>query len=172
MYRQFSLVALLSFFIVPFAVAELQSPNGLERTQCKFKGNADVTVEYSSMLMNGRKIFGGLVPYGRVWVTSDSRSPTFVTSGNLVVGGKEVPAGHYSLTTIPNSSQWTLLLKKTTSEDSPNRTDEVASIGLTVRRLRSPIQSFAISFDQFQDGCVLNLKWEETEASVLLTEKK
>ena len=172
MYRKSLLVALLSFCTVPITVAELQPPNTSERTQCKFQDDKDVTVGYGSMRMNGRKIFGGLVPYGKVWETGYKRSPTFVTNANLVVGGKEVPAGRYSLLTIPDTDKWTMVVQKMTTEDSLNRVREVASIDMTVRRLPSPRETFTISFDQFRGGCVLNLQWEQTEASVLLAEKK
>ena len=182
MYCRSLLVALLSFCTSQFAAAELQPSNARcqtksprlasERTQCRFQDHTDVRVEYGTMRMNGRKIFGGLVPYGKVWETGNKQSPTFVTSANLVVGGEEITAGHYSLSTIPDPDKWTMVVKKITGKASSTQMGEMARIDLTVRRLPSPLESFSISFDQYKGGCVLNLRWEQTEASVLVAEKK
>jgi hypothetical protein len=172
MYTQSLLVALLCLGTIASASAELQPPNPSERTQCEFQDHANVTVEYGSMRMKGRKVFGGLVPYGKIWETGYKRSTTFVTSANLAVGGKEVTAGQYSLLTIPGPDKWTMVLKKMSSKDRSNGTGEIAGIDLLMRQLPSPLESFTISFDQYRGGCVLNLRWEQTEASVLVAEKK
>lgn len=172
MYRQSLVAALLSLCVVPAATAEITPSSTLERTQCKFQDQTDVTIEYGSMQMNGRKIFGGLVPYGKTWKMGSTRSPTFVTSANLVIGGKEVAAGHYSLVTVPDPDKWTMIVEKLTSKGSQDQTEEVARIDLTVRPLRSALENFTISFDQLRGGCLLNMRWEQTEASVLLAGKK
>jgi len=132
--RWFLLIALLSFCAMPLLVAQVQPSNASEHTQCTYP---DVTIEYGSMQKNGRKIFGGLVPYSRLWETGYNRSPTFITAANLMMGGKEVPAGRYSLFTIPNPDKWTLVIKKMTGKGNPNVMGEVARIDLPVKRLSS-----------------------------------
>ena len=168
-------VALLSTSIAPLASTQDQSSSLPARAQCKFVDGKDVTVDYFSPRMNGRKIFGATVPYGQVWQTGASKPTTFVTNTNLIVGGKNVPAGSYTIFTIPDSDKWTLIVNKRISKvDLPYtyESSELARIDLTLRSMTSPIESFTIAFDQSRGGCVLNLRWENTEASVLIAETK
>lgn len=171
MCRQCMRVALLSLCVVPCALAESQPKSAMERAQCKFEDHTEATVVYVGMRMKGRKIFGGVVPYGRIWETGYKGAPTFVAGTDLMIGGKNVPAGRYSLSTIPNPDKWTMIVKKMTGEGDLNGMVEVARIDLNAKRLPSPLERFTISFDQWKGGCVLNLRWEETEASVLLAER-
>src|SRR5216684_4473407 len=64
----------------------------------------------------GRKIYGGLVPYGEVWRTGANEATTFVTTADVMVGGTHVPAGSYTVFTIPNKDKWTLVISKKTGE--------------------------------------------------------
>src|SRR5712664_2563390 len=74
---------------------ESKRPSPAAQAQCKFSDGKTITVDYSSPRMRGRKIFGGLVPYGEVWRTGANEATTFVTSSDVMVGGKDVPAGSY-----------------------------------------------------------------------------
>src|SRR5271166_1019695 len=65
------------------------------KADCKFSDGKTIHVDYSSPRMKGRKIFGGLVPYGEPWRTGANAATTFVTSADVNVGGKDVPAGSY-----------------------------------------------------------------------------
>src|SRR5438477_1564146 len=76
-------------------------PSPPAQAQCKFSDGKTITVDYSSPRMKGRKIFGGLVPYGEVWRTGANDATTFVTTANLSVDGKDVPAGNYTIFTVP-----------------------------------------------------------------------
>src|SRR5215467_8854995 len=74
-------------------------PSPPAQAQCKFSDSKMITIEYSSPRMKGRKIFGGLVPYGEVWRTGANEATTFITNADLTVGGKDVPAGKYTIFT-------------------------------------------------------------------------
>ena len=172
---RFLFVALLSFYVIPLALARDQPPGLPARAQCDFPDGKNVTVDYFSPGMNGHKIFGGSVPYGQVWQTGANQPPTFVTSTNLMVGGKNVPAGHYTIFTIPDSAKWTLIVNQRTGKlDLPYayESSELVRIDLTLRPMTSPVENSTITFDQRRGGCVLNLRWENTEASVLIAETK
>jgi hypothetical protein len=175
MQSRFLLVALLSFYVVQNVRAQNESPSLPARAQCKFTDGKEVTVDYFSPGRNGRKIFGGLVPYGQVWQTGANRPTTFATSSNLSVGGKEVPTGNYTIFTIPDADQWTLIVNKRNDKlDLPYKyeSSELVRVDLLVRPLNSPVENFTITFDQRRGGCVMNLRWENTEASVLVAETK
>src|ERR1700680_309982 len=80
---------------------EAVSPHA--NAQCTFTNGKTVTVAYSSPRMRGRKIFGGLVPYGEVWRTGANEAATFVPNTAVSIGGKTVPAGRYNLFPTPHT---------------------------------------------------------------------
>ena len=150
-------------------------PSPPANAACKFADGKTTTVDYSSPRMKGRKIYGGLVPYGQVWRTGANEATTFVTNTDLTVGGKSVPAGSYTIFTIPNADKWTLIISKKTGEwgiPYPGEGDDLARVDMKVSTLPSPVENFTIAFDQAGTSCTLRLDWETTRASVAISEKK
>ncbi len=146
-----------------------------EQTQCKFSDGKTITVDYSSPRAKGRKIFGELVPYGQVWRTGANDATTFVTTAEVSVDGRDVPAGNYTIFTVPEQNKWTLIVNKKTGEwgiPYKYESDELAKIPMSVSKTSGPVENFTIRFDQGGDTCTLNMSWEETQASVKLSEKK
>jgi len=84
--------------------------------KCDLPGGKSVAMDYSRPQMKGRQIFGGLVPYGQVWRVGANEATTFVTTADLMIGGKHVPAGSYTLFAIPAKDKWTLIISKKTGE--------------------------------------------------------
>ena len=76
-------------------------------------GSATITIDYSQPSVKGRKIFGDLVPYGKVWRTGANEATVFEVSKNVRVQGKDLPAGKYGLFTIANEGEWTIIFNKT-----------------------------------------------------------
>jgi hypothetical protein len=75
-------------------------------------GLTDITITYSRPGVKGRKIFGGLVPYGQVWRTGANTATQFAVTTDVTIEGQKLPAGTYSLHTIPGPDQWTLIFNK------------------------------------------------------------
>jgi len=90
------------------------SPPG--SAECQFADGKTVHIDYSRPSTKGRKIYGGLVPYDKEWRTGANEATTFVSNANVDVGGAKVPAGSYTLFTIPSQKQWTLIISKKTGE--------------------------------------------------------
>jgi hypothetical protein len=137
-------------------------------------GGATVTVDYSSPKVKGRKIFGGLVPYGKVWRTGANEATAFVTTADITVGGKAVPAGSYTLFTVPGEDKWTLVLSKTTGEWGkvyPGEDQDLARIDMKVSKLPALSEDFRISFEKSGTGAAMNMDWETTRASVEIARK-
>jgi len=67
-----------------------------------------ITIDYYAPSMHGRKIMGGLVPFGEVWCTGANWATKITTEANLQLGGLKLPAGSYSIWTLPNANEWTL----------------------------------------------------------------
>src|SRR3989475_8088701 len=154
---------------------ESKRPSPPARTQCKFSDGKTITVDYSSPRMKGRKIFGELVPYGEVWRTGANEATTFVADENLFAAKTSIPAGSYTIFTLPGPDKWTLIINKKTGEwgiPYKYESEELTRVPMTVSKTPSPVENFTISFDQAGGSCTLQLSWENTQATVKFTEKK
>lgn len=148
--------------------------------ECKFSDGKTIKVDYSSPRVRGRKIFGAasdkaLVPFGEIWRTGANKATTFVSDANLTVGGKDIPAGSYTIFTVPNPDKWTLIINKKTGEwgiPYKYESDELARVDMGVGKTPVPIENFTISFHEMGNGCHMYLDWENTRATIELTEKK
>ncbi|HTV58922.1 MAG TPA: DUF2911 domain-containing protein [Verrucomicrobiae bacterium] len=177
------LIWFCSFVLVLLAVAapartqedKSKRPSPPAQAKFAFPDGKTITIDYSSPRMRGRKIFGGLVPYGKVWRLGANDATTFVTTSDLNVGGTAVPAGSYTLFAIPETGKWTLIISKTTGEWGTNYSgpgNDLARIKIDSSALSSPVQDFLIAFDKSGDACVLRFDWETTRASVDISERK
>lgn len=150
-------------------------PSPPAQAQCKFSGGKTITVDYSSPRMKNRKIFGELVPYGEVWRTGANEATTFVTNTNLSVEGKDIPAGSYTIFTVPAQDKWTLIVNKHTGEwgvPYKYESEELARVPMQVSSTSSPVENFTISFDQSGGTCNMRTSWENTQAAVQFSEKR
>jgi hypothetical protein len=177
MKKQIALVTslLLTFAVLAACQDKGKRPSPAAHAQCKFSDGKTVTIDYSSPRAKGRKIFGDLVPYGQVWRTGANEATTFVTDANVTIGGKDVPAGSYTIFTVPNSDKWTLIVNKKTGEwgiPYKYEADELARTDMKVSATPSPVENFTITLASMGGGCALNISWENTQASVDISEKK
>jgi hypothetical protein len=150
-------------------------PSPPAQADCKLSDGKTVHIDYSSPRVKGRKIYGGLVPYGQVWRAGANEATTLVTDTNLSVGGKDVPAGTYTLFTVPKEDKWTLIISKKTGEwgvPYPGESDDFARVDMQVSKLGSPMENFTIGLNPTGSACTLQMDWENTRATVDLTEKK
>jgi hypothetical protein len=149
-------------------------PSPPAKAECKLANGKTVAVDYSSPRAKGRKIFGGLVPYGQVWRAGANEATTFVTTGDINVGGKTVPAGKYTIFAVPGEDKWTLVISKKTGEWGtayPGPENDLARIDMKVSKTSGPVENFTIAFDQTGSGCTMRMEWENTQASVDITPK-
>jgi Protein of unknown function (DUF2911) len=174
-------IAILAVFLLSLTLLaaaqqdKSQRPSPPANAECKFPDGKTIKVDYSSPRMRGRKIFGGLEPYGKVWRTGANEATSFVTDADLTVSGKEVPAGSYTIFTIPNPDKWTLIINKKTGEwgiPYKYEADELARLDMQVSKTPAPVENFTIAFDQMGDACNMRLDWENTRSAVQFAEKK
>jgi hypothetical protein len=150
-------------------------PSPPAHASCALSSGKMITVDYSSPRARGRVVYGGLVPYGQVWRLGANEATTFVTNTDLTAAGKDVPAGSYTIFAIPDQTRWTLIISKKTGEwgiPYPGESYELARVEMKSSKLPSPVEALTISFDQTNDGCTMNVDWENTRASVTFAEKK
>jgi hypothetical protein len=174
MQKRIALLTCLVFTFTLCALAQKQRPSPPSSAACDLGNGKTITTAYSSPRMKGRKIYGGLVPYGEVWRTGANEATTFVTSADVEVGGTAVPAGSYTIFTVPNADGWKLIINKKTGEwgiPYKYESDELGRVNMQVSQLPSPVEDFAISYMKSAGGCAMNIDWETTRASVDITAK-
>ena len=175
--KKTAVVLLFILSITLFAAAQQDKskrPSPPAQAQCKLPDGKTITTDYSSPRAKGRQIFGGLVPYNEVWRTGANEATTFVTTANLSVQGKDVPAGSYTIFTVPAQDKWTLIINKKTGEwgiPYHYESDELVRVPMQVGKTSGPVENFTINYDQGGGGCTLQISWENTQASVKFTEK-
>src|ERR1051326_4132631 len=143
MKRQTAFLTICVFALTAFAFAQQDKskrPSPPASAECKLADGKTIKSDYSSPRMKGRKIYGGLVPYGQVWRTGANEATTFVTSADITVGGTKVPAGSYTIFTVPNADTWKLVISKGTGEwgtDYPGEGKDLARVDMKVSKLPS-----------------------------------
>jgi hypothetical protein len=144
---------------------------------CTFSDGKTITVDYSQPSMKGRKIYGGLVPFGEPWRTGANEATTFVPTTDVTIGGQPVPAGNYTLYTLPGEKDWKLILSKKTGQwgiPYPEGQD-FGRFDMKTEGIDIPMEKLTISFlrnDKSKDVCRLRIDWEKTRAYVDIAEKK
>lgn len=137
-------------------------------------GGATIAIDYSRPAKRGRAIFGGIVPWGQVWRTGANAATTFTTSRDVVIGGTLVPAGSYTLFSIPTQQGTTLIVSKRTKGEEGNplwgteyKDDmDLARIPMTTTKLASPVEQFDIAIEPQDAGGLLRMRWDTLEMTV------
>ena len=136
-------------------------------------GLTDIEIVYARPGVKGRKIFGGLEPFGSVWRVGANNATTITFSTPVNFGGTEVPAGKYALFAQLGREEWTVILSSANKQwgsYSYNAKDDVARATVKANSLGDVlVETFLIDINQIRDdSAVLNLVWENTAVSVPL----
>ena len=101
-------------------------------------GDAVITIVYHRPNVKGRKVWGNLVPYGKVWRSGANEATVFEVSRDVTINGKPLPAGKYSLHTIPTAGDWTIIFNKTWDQwGSFNYVEKMDALRVTAKPVRS-----------------------------------
>lgn len=135
-------------------------------------GLCEVEVEYSRPAMKGRSIFGALVPYNEMWRTGANKATAIEFSDKIKVNGTEIPAGKYSLFTIPGEKEWTIIINKNTElwgTGGYKQEEDVIRLTATPVTMGTAAENFTIDFSDVTSSTgMLNIYWEKTKVSVNL----
>ncbi|TCK72010.1 DUF2911 domain-containing protein [Acidipila rosea] len=143
-----------------------------EKASVMLNGKA-ITIDYSAPSMRGRKIMGGLVPWDKEWRTGANAATTLKTAVNLKIGSLSVPAGTYTLYSIPSQSSWRLIVNKQTGQwgtmyDPTKDLGRVDMMNGTAPS--SPVEMFQIKFENTSGNKTeLHLVWDKTDVYVPVT---
>lgn len=134
-----------------------------------------ITITYGRPYMKGRQIWGGLVPYGKVWRTGADEATTLTTQKPIVIGGTTIPAGAYTLFTLPNEDgSAKLIINKQIGQwgigpGSYDEKQDVARVDLKKETLDTPVEEFTMAVTR--DGQI-KMSWDKTQYSVAFTVPK
>jgi hypothetical protein len=133
---------------------------------------ANLVIDYSRPAVRGRTIFGGLVPYGSAWRTGADDATTLTTDRAIRIGDVRLEPGTYSLYTVPGREDWLLGINRGTdmaAAMAPSPEMDVGRARMATRELDELVERFTITLEPQQNGALLRLHWEHTEASVPIT---
>ena len=131
-----------------------------------------IGVDYYAPSMHGRKVMGGLVPFGVVWCTGANYATKITTEAPLRMGDLDLPKGAYSIWTIPGEKEWTLIINKETGQFHLNYNADLdfGRTKMNLKTLAAPVETFRIDLrNSGGNQGTLALIWEKTEASIPFT---
>ena len=131
-----------------------------------------ITIKYSAPSMRGRKIFGGLVPYGEVWRAGANSATSLSTTGDLQIENLKVPAGNYTLYALPQAGAWTLIVNKQTGQwgTEYSESQDLGRVKMAVSKAPSTVETFKITLsNEGGNRGKLTMEWENTVASAPFT---
>ena len=134
-------------------------------------GGAALWIDYGRPAKRGRVVFGGVVPYGEVWRTGANAATQFRTDKALDFGGTVVPAGFYTLWTLPSATAWKLIVNGETGQwgTAHNAVKDLYTIEMKMSTLPQVVERFTIGVDATDQGGTINLDWDTTRTSATFT---
>ena len=167
-----AIAGVCALIVVPRLHGQRPNPLSPHESSTVTVDGARITITYGRPSMRGRKIYGGLVPYGRVWMPGADESTKFETSAPLQFGEFKLPAGAYTLYALPTEKKWTLIINKQTGQFHTvyPEAQDLAKLPMTIEQLPAPVERLTIEAVPRPDGGgALQLDWENTRAYVPFT---
>ncbi|MFD2571709.1 DUF2911 domain-containing protein [Spirosoma soli] len=157
-------VLLLAFFVLR-SLTKSNSPEAIAQIE---HDGLHVKVDYCQPYKKGRKIFGELVPYGKVWRTGANEATLIELGQNVTVAGQPLAKGLYSFWTIPSQQGWTAIFNGETGQWGTNydQTKDVLRVPIVSRKHSPVAEQFTINFIPRSNGTNMTLVWDQTEAVV------
>lgn len=143
-------------------------PSPLALATVRYK-DTYVKITYSRPQKRGREIFGKLVPYDEVWRTGANEATELTTTRDLIINGTLLPAGSYSIFTIPRPEQWTIIINKDLGlwgAYNYNPKMDVMRFDVKVMTLDTPVETFTIQFEQKNNAADLLMMWDNVKVSI------
>lgn len=165
--------ALTPALLPSIAAAEVELPQASPAASVSQRvGLTDIQISYSSPGMKGRTLWGGLVPYKKVWRTGANGATVLETSQDIQLGGKTVPAGKYSVFTIPGESEWTFILNKDTNlwgADAYKKADDVVRVKVKPKANAEAVERMTFTFANTTDEATeLVMSWGKVQVPVAI----
>ena len=166
--------ALVCAAVAPLAAqAPAQAPASPPAKVTAKIGAATVTIDYAQPSMRGRTIMGGLVPFGKVWRTGANKATHLTTDAAITIGTLAVPAGTYTVYTVPGEKAWALIINKQTGQWGPqyDQAQDFGRVEMTVEPVQAAVEKFTIAVNAAGAKGTITMEWENTRASVAIEAK-
>ena len=170
-----SLAMAAALLTAPAAHAQIATPQASPKsTVTQRVGLTDITIVYSRPGVKARNIFGTVVPFGKRWRTGANATTSIKFSDDVVIEGKKVAAGEYGLYTIPNKTEWLVVLNKNTKlgadVDGFKDDQDVARFSIKPYKLAGKVETFTIDFADITPATAnVAMEWELTGAKFKVT---
>ena len=172
--KKFFLLTAASYIFFSSEAQQLNTPQPSPSATVKQNfALSNIEISYSRPGVKGRKIFGDLVPYGKVWRTGANNATTITFGEEVMIGGKKVPAGKYGLLTIPGENEWTVIISKQTNVTSPadyKQDQDVVRVTAKPEKVPFSIETFMINIDNIKsNSCEIAFGWDNIYTSFPVT---
>jgi hypothetical protein len=168
----FAAIAVLGFFLADAQQLTTPQPSPTQTVKQNF-GLSNIELAYSRPAMKGRKIFGDLVPFGKVWRTGANNATTITFADEVTIGSTKVKAGKYGLVTIPEKKSWTIIISKQLDITSPanyKQDQDVVRVEANTSSMNESMESFTMQFANVKPtSCELQIMWDKTSVSLPIT---
>lgn len=166
----FKKTILCSFIVLGLLAGHAQTiktpPASTTQTIKQDLGIGSVELSYSRPNVKARKIFGDLVPFGKVWRTGANQATTLTFSEEVMIGNTKVPAGKYGLVTIPDQNEWTIIITKQLDVTNPSaykQENDVVRVKAKTMTMPTPMETFTMQFMNVKPtGADLYMAWDKT----------
>ena len=167
-----AVVALFCIAITTTAQVRMPQPSPTQTVKQDF-GMGSIELTYSRPNAKGRKIYGDLVPYNKLWRTGANAATKIVFTDPVELGGKKVDTGTYVLYTIPGVDSWEIILNKGLKNwgiDGYKETEDVVRFRVEPMSMKAKQESFTMQFSDIKpESCSLNIMWEKTNVAIPIT---
>jgi hypothetical protein len=168
----FCSAAFLSLIAAQAQPIKTPAPSPTQTIKQEF-GISNVELTYSRPNIKGRKVFGDLVPYGKLWRTGANAATRIKFADDVKIGGTDVKAGEYVLYTIPTESEWEVVLNKGLSNwgiDGYKQEEDVARVKVKSAKLNESYETFTMQFVNVKPSSAdLQIMWDKTAVNVPIT---
>ena len=166
-----SSIAFICFALLSHAQVKMPAPSSTQTIKQDF-GIGTIELTYSRPSIKGRRIFGDLVPFNKLWRTGANAATRLVFSEPLEIAGKKLDSGTYVLYTIPGIDSWEVILNKGLQNwgiDGYKETQDVVRFKIEPMKMKKKLETFTMDFsDITAETCSLNIRWEKTSISIPL----
>jgi hypothetical protein len=168
------LLSIAGYFLQPVSAQSIKTPSPSTPQYVKQDfGLSSIELSYSRPGVKGRKIYGDLVPFGKVWRTGANQATTLTFGDAVTIGDTKIPAGKYGLLSIPGADEWTMIITHQLDVTSPTAykpDQDIVRIKVSPHQLPFSIETFTILFaDVTPSSCNLQILWDNVIVMLPIT---
>jgi len=165
----FCIITVAAFFSVKAQSIKTPAPSPTQTIKQDF-GISSIELSYSRPGIKGRKVFGDLVPFGKVWRTGANSATTINFADDVTIGTAKIPAGKYGLLTIPDKDNWTIIITKQLDVTSPaayKPENDMIKVNVKPMTMRDKMETLTMQFANVKpSACELQIMWENTAVAL------